>query len=337
MKSTRQQFRTRHAARRLAAIIESSEDAILAKNLNGIITDWNEGARRLFGYTAEEAIGRSVTMLIPDDRPDEEPEILARIRRGERIEHYETIRQHKDGRRLDISLTVSPILNRKGEVIGASKIARDISDKRRAEEQKNLLLREMNHRIKNLFAISGSLVSLSARHAKSIEDLIADLRGRFSALASAHSLTLAAEDVSQPQDISLHSLIQKIISPYHADGPDPRVTISGPDWTITGSDVTNFALLFYEFGTNAAKHGALSKSDGRIHIDCSEAGDTMSLIWREYGVGDVKVKALDSGFGSVLINATVEHSLGGKFEQTSKNDCLELRITFPRKEKTAPA
>jgi PAS domain S-box-containing protein len=330
MKDIKHPARTRHAARRLVAIIESSEDAILAKDLNGIITDWNEGARRLFGYTAEEAIGRSVTMLIPEDRHDEEPAILARIRRGERIEHYETIRQHKDGSPIDISLTVSPILNRKGEVIGASKIARDISDKRRAEQQKDLLLREMNHRIKNLFAISSSLVSLSAKHAKSIEDLIADLQGRFSALASAHSLTLAT-DASQRQDISLHSLIQKVMTPYHnKERPDPQVTISGPDWTITGSEVTYFALLFYEFATNAAKHGALSTPIGRIVIECSEDGDQMTLIWREHGVNQPTADAHETGFGSVLIRATVE-SLNGKFEQSTGDQSLELRITFPRK------
>lgn len=331
MRSSKQTFRTRHASRRLAAIIETSDDAILAKNLDGIITDWNEGAWRLFGYTAEEAIGRSVTMLIPEDRHDEEPGILARIRRGERIDHYETIRQHKDGSRIDISLTVSPILNSKGEVIGASKIARDISDKRRAEQQKDLLLREMNHRIKNLFAISSSLVSLSAKHAKSTEDLIADLQGRFSALASAHSLTMAA-DASQRQDISLHSLIEKVMTPYlDKDRPVPRITISGPDWIITGSEITNFALLFYEFATNAAKHGALSTPDGWIVIECLEDGDKMTLIWREYGVNQPTIDALESGFGSVLIRSTVERALDGKFEQMSKDDTLELKITFPRK------
>ncbi|WP_309605298.1 PAS domain S-box protein, partial [Phenylobacterium sp.] len=109
----------------LAAIIESSEDAILSKNLDGIITSWNRGAEHLFGYTADEVVGKSVTVLIPDDRQDEEPSILARLRRGERIEHYETVRRRKDGSLVDISLSVSPIRDASGRVVGASKIARD--------------------------------------------------------------------------------------------------------------------------------------------------------------------------------------------------------------------
>src|SRR5271155_1523643 len=112
------------ATQHYIAIVESSDDAILSKDLDGVITSWNNGAQRLFGYTAEEAIGRPVTMLIPADRPDEEPMILDRVRRGERIDHYETIRQRKDGMLLDISITVSPIKDHEGNIVGASKIAR---------------------------------------------------------------------------------------------------------------------------------------------------------------------------------------------------------------------
>ncbi|MGH8125608.1 MAG: PAS domain S-box protein, partial [Rhodanobacteraceae bacterium] len=118
---------------RLAEIIESSDDAIVSKNLDGIIQTWNAGAERMFGYTPEEAIGKPITILMPPDRLDEEPGILARIRRGERIDHYETVRQHKNGTRLDISLTVSPIVDREGKVVAASKIARNITQRKRTE------------------------------------------------------------------------------------------------------------------------------------------------------------------------------------------------------------
>jgi len=118
----------------LTALIESAEDAIISKTLAGTITSWNNGAQRIFGYTAEEAIGKSVTMLIPPDHVDEEPAILARLRAGDRIEHYETIRLTKDGRRIDISLTVSPIKGPNGQIVGASKIARDITEQRQARK-----------------------------------------------------------------------------------------------------------------------------------------------------------------------------------------------------------
>jgi PAS domain S-box-containing protein len=121
------------AQARLAAIVESADDAIVSKTLDSIITSWNKGAERIFGYTAEEAIGQSVTMLIPEDHIDEEPEILSRIRKGDRISHYETVRLRKDGTLIDISLTVSPIMAADGRIIGASKIARDITGQRQTQ------------------------------------------------------------------------------------------------------------------------------------------------------------------------------------------------------------
>jgi PAS domain S-box-containing protein len=119
------------ATRRLAAVVESSDDAIITKDLTGIITSWNPAAERMFGYPATEAIGQSIRMLIPEALQAEEDQVLAKIRAGEKIDHYETIRQHRDGTRLSISLTVSPIRNHKGEVVGASKVARDITERSR--------------------------------------------------------------------------------------------------------------------------------------------------------------------------------------------------------------
>ena len=123
------------AALRLAAIIESSDDAIISKDLNGIITSWNKAAERIFGYTADEAVGRSITMLIPDERLAEEDLVLSKIRRGERVEHFDTIRQRKDRSLLPVSLTISPIHDASGTVVGASKIARDISDRKRMDAE----------------------------------------------------------------------------------------------------------------------------------------------------------------------------------------------------------
>jgi PAS domain S-box-containing protein len=123
--------RTEEAQARLAAVVESSSDAILSKTLEGIITTWNAGAERMFGYRPEEMIGQSVTKLIPADHPDEEPAILERLRRGERIEHYETVRVRKDGTLVEVSLSVSPVRDSNGVIIGASKIARDISEQKR--------------------------------------------------------------------------------------------------------------------------------------------------------------------------------------------------------------
>ena len=142
-------------AQRLATIVEFSDDAIVSKDLNGVITSWNRGAERLFGYTAEEAIGKPITILIPPDRQDEEPGILERIRRGQQVDHYETVRRRKDGSLVDISLTASPVKNAQGKIIGASKIARDITERRQAEE---LAAREREREVEIGFKIQQTLL-----------------------------------------------------------------------------------------------------------------------------------------------------------------------------------
>ncbi len=128
--------RAERAAFLLSAIVDSSDDAIISKNLDGVITSWNKSAERLFGYTAEEAIGQTVAaLLIPDDRQEEEPDILAKLRRGERVDHFETVRRCKDGSLIDISLTISPVKDHHGHIIGASKVARDITQRKKDEKR----------------------------------------------------------------------------------------------------------------------------------------------------------------------------------------------------------
>ena len=126
---------TAEAQARLAAIIESSDDAIVSKTLDGIVKTWNKGAERIFGWTAEEVVGKPITIIIPPDRLDEEPRILARLRAGERVDHFETVRQTKDGRLINVSVTISPIRDHAGNVIGASKIGRDITLQKRFQQE----------------------------------------------------------------------------------------------------------------------------------------------------------------------------------------------------------
>jgi len=130
-----------HATVLLAAIVESSDDAIVSKTLDGVITSWNGGAERMFGWPASMAIGQHITLIVPADRRAEEEEVLARLSRGERLDHFETVRVARDGRLIDVSLTVSPVRNRLGQIVGASKVARDISERRRLEEYRDLLLK----------------------------------------------------------------------------------------------------------------------------------------------------------------------------------------------------
>ena len=326
--------------REIAAIVEFSDDAVLTKDLNGVITSWNHGATRLFGYTAEETIGKPVTILIPAERHDEEPTILARIRRGERIDHYETVRQRKDGSSIDISLTVSPVKDPQGRIIGASKIARDITDRRQAEQQQRLLLREMDHRVKNLFALASGVVALSARSAATPEELSSAVRHRLAALARAHALTLPVTSEGgkrTDQSTTLHLLIQTILSPYEGrtDADAPRVAVSGPDLRLAGGMVTTFALLLHEFATNAAKYGALSTPAGHVRIDCAEAGGQFALTWQERGGPRINHPTDGEGFGTMLARATVKDQLRGDISREWKPEGLTIRLSVPR-DRVAP-
>jgi PAS domain S-box-containing protein len=321
------------AAQRLSAIVESAEDAILAKDLNGVIMSWNSGAERLFGYTADEVIGKSVTILIPADRLDEEPQILDRIRRGERVEHFDTVRRRKDGSLVDIGLSISPIRNAAGQVVGASKVARDISERRQAQKQQQLLLREMDHRIKNLFALASGMVALSARAAETPAELAAAIQARLSALARAHALTLpaaAGSDRTTEPSATLHALVRAITAPYAGCSDGRRIAVTGPDIAITGRAMASFALLLHEFATNAAKYGALSTPSGCIDVACSEQGEAFTLVWTERGGPAILEQPTSEGFGSLLARATVKSNFGGELSRDWRPEGLVIRLAVRR-------
>jgi PAS domain S-box-containing protein len=320
---------THDAAEHLAAVVESSDDAILTKDLNGIVTSWNEAAERLFGYSPSEIIGRSITLLLPDDRQDDEVPILARLRRGERVRHYETVRRRKDGSLVDISLSVSPLRDATGAVIGASSIARDITERKRAEEQRELLLREMDHRIRNLFTLSASLVRMSVGETRSAEELATIVQERLAALARAHALTISkAAMAGTSESVGLHSLLRAIVAPYQIGDDHPRIRIIGDDLDLTGEVVTALALIFYELATNAAKHGALSSPSGAVTIEAVAEDGTVSLIWEERGAL-LGAGPKTEGFGSQLERlASVQ--LGGCIDREWRPDGVRIVLTMAR-------
>ena len=283
-------------AQRLVSIVETSDDAILSKDLNGVIASWNKGAERLFGYTAEEAVGHPVTLLFPEDRYDEEPGILERLKRGERIEHYETVRRRKDGSLIDVSLSVSPIKDG-GKVIGASKIARDISERRRAQEQQNLLVGEIKHRIKNTLATVQAIASRSMSTASLAEREAFNARLR--ALANAHDL-LTNENWDRAL---LNDVVDRALAPFQ-DNQRDRVTICGPGeiW-INANAAQLLTMALHELATNAIKYGALSNEAGKVRVEweqLTQPRPVARLRWQESGGPPVSPSA-HKGFGSLLL------------------------------------
>lgn len=320
------------AAAFLAAIVESSDDAIVSKTLNGVITTWNKGAERLFGYTADEAIGKPITLVIPPDRLDEEPAILARIQAGERVDHFETVRRRKDGSLVDISLTISPIRDSNGRIIGASKIARDISERKRAAEHQDLLLREMHHRVKNLFAITGSIITLAARTAKTTAELAAGTQDRLRALFRAHEMTLPSPNgaaASGASQTTLFRLLSNILAPYERDGAN-RWQLTGDDIDVSGNKITDLALIFHEFATNAAKYGALSVEEGKLDIAVTKKGEVLEIVWLESsGPRRSTSETRSIGFGSRL-EQIIGKSLGVDISREWMPNGLAIRLSVPR-------
>jgi PAS domain S-box-containing protein len=305
-----------------ASIVENSDDSIITKDLDGIIKSWNKAAERVFGYTAEEAVGQPITILIPLERLDEEPTILERIRRGERTDHYETIRQRKDGSLIDISLTVSPVKNAQGEIVGASKIARDITDRKRSEERIATLAREAEHRTKNILAAVQATVNLS--QSKTPDELKRVIEGRIQALANVHALFVE----TRWKGAELSTLAQRELAPYLRDN-EARAHIDGPELLLEPNIAQTIAMILHELATNAAKYGGLSVAKGRVEVKWSVvASDHLILTWTEQGGPAVK-KPTRQGFGTRVMERMIRDQHKGDLRLDWSAEGLVCAIILP--------
>jgi PAS domain S-box-containing protein len=310
------------AALRLAAMIASSDDAIIGKDLDGTITSWNGGAQRIFGYLAEEIIGKPIMILVPPDRQKEEETILERIGRGERVEHYETIRKRKDGSSIEISLTISPVRNAQGKVIGSSKIARDITERKRSEAQIINLAREAEHRTKNILSTVLATVRLS--HSDTSDDLKQLIEGRISALAEVHGLFAQ----SRWAGAELRTLATQELLPYRSE-TDARVRIDGIPIVLEPNTAQTIAISLHELATNSAKYGSLSVPDGRVEITWYRTADgRLSLRWIEAG-GPTVTPPTHRGFGTSIIENIIAGQLRGEVRFDWRDEGLTCEIILP--------
>ena len=311
---------------RLAAIVETSSDAILSRALDGTITSWNRAAERTFGYTATEAIGRDIAMLVPPDRVDEFARTRQSLDTGEPVAPFETVRLTKDGQRLDVSIAVSPLTNADGVLVGTSIITRDISERREAQEQQNLLLAELSHRVKNTLATVLSIANQTLSRAESLDEFSRSFRGRIQALAAAHSVLTAVNwNVA-----ALRILVEQALQPY-ASSDGSNVRISGDEVLLRPSAALTFSLVLHELATNAAKYGALRKPGGLVAVDCgvrSNGGRELHLHWAESGGPPVRLP-VRRGFGLELIERSVAHQLGGQAVLDYRVEGVVCEITVP--------
>ena len=311
-------------AARLAAIVESSDDAIISKTLDGKITSWNAAATRILGYTPEEMIGQSILKIIPDDLQDEEKHIIARIRQGDRIEHFDTVRVTKSGRKINLSLTVSPLKDGTGRVTGASKVARDISERKSNEELQRLLFNELNHRVKNTLATIQAIAGQSLRRASSPSQFVESFNGRVQSLARAHDLLVQTQMVGA----DLQSILREQVLLGGAESSKIRLT--GPGVILDARAAVQLGMVLHELATNARKYGALASESGFLSVEWSVSSGTpgiLSLEWRESGLSNVRVPT-QHGFGTVLIERSLQ-SNGGSAEMEYRKDGITCRIVLP--------
>jgi PAS domain S-box-containing protein len=330
---------------RLAAIVDSSDDAIVSKTLEGIITSWNRGAEQLFGYSADEAVGRSIFLIIPSDRRTEEEEVLRRLRLGEKIDHFDTIRQSKDGRLIPISLTVSPIRDKNGAIIGASKVARDMTERVRAEEELRRVNQELEDRVRVRTAQRAQLfMRLVVAQEDERQRIARELHDQLGQQMTALRLTLetlkplavdrpelymqveALQELTRKldqdiafrvweltpavlQDVGLATALEQYVTHW-----SKRFGVHAEVHVIraTGTSLTrDMETTMYRFAQEALNNVAKHAKAGRVDVALEYAPGYVSLIVEDNGIGFTPSASLTTSGGFGLIGMRERAALAG--------------------------
>lgn len=292
---------------RLDAIVNSTSDAIMSLALDGTIQSWNSGSERLFGYSAEEALGQSATMLVPEHYPADE--VLARIVKGEAFT-YETERRRKDGQLISVIIAVAPIRTANGDVIAANKIVHDLTGRKQREEKIGFLHRELAHRSKNLLSVVQAIAGQTARHSVSLEDFQSRFVERVQGLARSQDVLVRGDW----KEISLEDLVRTQLSTF-AEVEGGPIELKGPRILLSADAAQSIGMALHELATNASKYGALSVPTGRVTLSWELAGElgeprSLRLTWAERD-GPPVAAPQRTGFGHVVLERMVGASLNG--------------------------
>jgi PAS domain S-box-containing protein len=338
-KTAEASLRNREADLRL--VLDSATDGIFCVDKNGVTTMCNAAFLRMLSIGSEkDAIGRKLHDVIhhthPDGSPrpkDDSPIYRAATDGVSAHVEYELFFRF-DGTSFPVEYWVNPIL-RNGTLQGAVCTFIDITERRRAQEHQDLLLQELNHRIKNLFAITGGIIAVSARSATTPKEYAANLRGRLDALSLAHDLILPkipGKAGKEAESIGLNALLGKILSPYAGKQDDydkGRVITNGPAVALGPNTVTTFALIIHELATNSAKYGSLSVEHGKLRITWSCGDDTLLMKWEETGGPTITAPPNSKGFGTALSNHSVRVQLGGALKHEWNKAGLRVELSVP--------
>jgi PAS domain S-box-containing protein len=311
----------------LAAVIQSSQDAVMSMGVDGLVRTWNPGAEALFGYSAEEIIGKPIQALYPDDGQEEHDSLFAGLREGQRLRR-DVLRRHKDGHHIDVNINVSPMYGAGGRLSGFSAIVRDISERKEQEAHLRLVMRELSHRSKNLLAVIQAMARQTARSSSDLDEFEKNYSQRLQALSASQDLIVHQNWHGAP----LAELLRSILVPF-ADDVEARIDLKGPSLNVTPTAAQNLALSIHELATNASKYGALSVPAGRVSLTWAiERGDNgedrVRISWKEKGGPAVK-EPRRKGFGHVVIEKMIAQALEAEVDLAFAPDGVTWTLHMP--------
>lgn len=314
----------------LAALVASSGDAIISMTLDGTISTWNPAAEALFGYTAEEMIGKPKALLVPPDKLADYRSQQRRVSSGESL-RSETIRMHKNGTPITVSVDAAPIRRPDGFIIGTSSILHDITQRIASEEHQMFLMREIAHRSKNQLAIIQAIASQTARASGTKQEFLDRFKARLQGLSASHDLLLRQDWKGAP----LAELVSRQIEAFVGDR-SVAVSVNGPPAMLTAAAAEAIGLAMHELATNSAKYGALSVPQGkvdvawhRIEVETPDGNESRwELTWQERDGPRVEVPT-STGFGTQVVKRMAAMSVGGTAELDYHEAGLHWRLVFP--------
>jgi PAS domain S-box-containing protein len=323
----------RASEERFRSIVDQAEAGVAETDLAGRFVLVNDRYCDITGYSREELLRlRMQDLTHPDDLP-RNAELFRQLCEAGTPFVIEKRYVRKDGSPVWVSNTVSCMEDAAGQPRNAVAICLDIDERRRSEEQRSLLLREMGHRVKNLFAVASSLVSMSARGARSVDELATTIRERLGALVRAHELVrpniVEGATAPAPAASMLDALVAALLAPYRSNGRE-RIAMKGPAIPVGSRAATGLALVLHELGTNAVKYGALSGEAGSVEITWTADGQKVCLQWAELGGPALNGPPKEEGFGSRLARMSVTGQLGGEFLREWKSSGLLVHLVLPR-------
>jgi PAS domain S-box-containing protein len=325
-------------------LLNSATEAFYSVDTQGFTTLCNQAFLGLLGFdSVDEVVGRKLHDVIHHTHPDgtrydvkDCPIYCAAATGASPVVVSDEFFFRKDGSSFPVEYRAAPIFDH-GDLKGAICTFVDISERRRADEQRELLLHELDHRVKNLFAVARSIVTMSARSAASLVEMTTAVLGRLSALAKAHAMArpMSPSDLNVTQTVTLKHLLDVLTQPHvNDDKPAPsRVVLEGPEVPVSGEAITTLSLVFHELATNAAKYGGLSTPEGNLHVAWERVEDSLHLVWTESGGPTISGAPDVKGFGSRLSERSVTSQLNGTISldwQRPRGLCVTMKIPFER-------